>query len=188
MNVYWVRHTRVDVRPGTCYGRLDVPLATTFEADVESILAHVPSGGLVFSSPLTRCQELAAVLGAGYEVDERLVEYDFGEWEGRPWAEIEGKAAEAWFNDFVHVAPPGGESFEQLVGRVQSFWDEVLLERAGKGGDVIVVTHVGVIRAALALATGMPLVGVFAFDVHYGSVTEIGFLGTHVQVRGVNKV
>ena len=87
MDIIMVRHTRVGVPKGTCYGWSDVPVADTFEQEAtltKSRLVEVFADGnpdIVYSSPLMRARKLAAF--CGYEslvVDDRLKEMNMGEW------------------------------------------------------------------------------------------------------------
>ena len=83
-----VRHTRVGVPKGTCYGWSDVPVADTFEEEAANTKKHLDdifkehAPDIVFSSPLTRACKLAAY--CGYDtplLDNRLKEMNMGEWE-----------------------------------------------------------------------------------------------------------
>lgn len=131
MEIVLTRHTSVDVPKGTCYGRTDVPLAATFEAEAASVRERLGAMGTfdaAYCSPLSRARRLAAFCGwPGAVVDERLAEIDMGEWEMVRWDDIRGEEADRWYADWLHVAPPGGESFERLYARVASFLDEVRL-------------------------------------------------------------
>jgi probable phosphoglycerate mutase len=89
----------------------------------------------------------------GYSVDERLAELGFGDWEGMTSREIRSSHAEAWVayegSKWTHV-PPGGESYQQLVARLQSWLADL-------SGDVVVVAHGAVGRALRGLNLGVPL-------------------------------
>lgn len=107
-----------------------------------------------YVSPLIRAQETARLLGASTLFsDERLMEMDWGEWEGRTLPELradssaEMAAREALGLD---LRPPGGESPRDVQARLLAW----LAEIAPTTPHAIVVTHKGVIRAALALASG----------------------------------
>jgi alpha-ribazole phosphatase len=87
-----IRHTRCDIPAGTCYGQLDVPLASTAATDIDQTLARVPRVDLVFSSPSQRCQALAQALAHRDACNVRtrpdLRELSFGAWEGLRWSDI----------------------------------------------------------------------------------------------------
>ena len=80
-----IRHTSVDVPSGICYGKTDVPLASTFRSELESIREKLTDDtfNAVFSSPLSRCTKLAKELFPERQIwiDQRLIELDFGIWE-----------------------------------------------------------------------------------------------------------
>jgi alpha-ribazole phosphatase len=143
-----LRHTKVAVEPGLCYGQLDVPLAPTYPKDRLEAQARLPAFPYqrIISSPLQRCLQLAKDLSYGsVEKDARLMELSFGDWEGQRWTDIPRDISEYWTDDVVHRAPPGGESFLQLIMRVRGFLEEPELWSAGP--DLLLVTHAGVMRA-----------------------------------------
>ena len=126
---------------------------------------------VVLTSPLLRARETAAAIagacGLQPEVDERLVEIDWGTWEGRPVggigaAETEGLRAGGG-------AAPEGESLSALAARVETFcsdaWD--------RDGLVVAVTHVSPIKAAVALTLGAPDDAAFRMFVALASVTRL---------------
>jgi broad specificity phosphatase PhoE len=133
-------------------GREDVPLAVETAPDW-----HVPAeldGCRWLASPLRRAIDTARRLGiAEPEIEPRLAEMHWGDWEGETLAGLRGRlgaamaAAEAAGLDF---RPPGGESPREVQARIMP----LLAEIARAGRPVAAVTHKGVIRAVLALATG----------------------------------
>ncbi|WP_124948462.1 alpha-ribazole phosphatase [Sulfuriferula thiophila] len=161
-----VRHTRVAVA-GMCYGRMDVPLADSFDAEVSQVKAQLADAGeaVYFTSPAQRCLALAQHLAPNAKMDARVAEMDFGAWEGMAWDAIGEPAISAWANDFVNLQPPQGESYLQMAQRVSAF-----LEDMAQHERVVVVTHAGVIRAAHALLNAIPLADSFAFQPEFGGV------------------
>ena len=108
----------------------------------------------MLSSPLRRARDTAALLtGRAPIVDDRLIEMDWGRWQGRRLADLRARAPapvaanEARGLDF---RPPGGESPREVCARLQA----LLAELAADPQPVVAVCHKGVIRAALVLATG----------------------------------
>ena len=113
----------------------------------------------VHSSPLARAVETVALLGLGTPVlDRRLMEMDWGEWEGETRASVAAADAcgvarnEARGPDF---RPPGGESPREIQARIIDWARSV----AGSPSDVVAITHKGVIKATLGLARGWELTG-----------------------------
>jgi len=147
----FLRHPRPAVAPGTCYGRLDLAEGPRAGAEIARALRRMPPVTAVLSSPARRCRRLARRIAraAGCEVQEdpRLLELEFGEWEGRRWQEISPGDLAAWRADPWTVAPPGGETFAELYARATA-----MLCTAPAGAAI--VTHAGVIRAARMILRG----------------------------------
>lgn len=147
MEIYLVRHTAVDIPPGTCYGSSDVPPAKSFEADAELVKMKITeiSFDKVFTSPKTRCKTLCKYLGYRANTDKRLSEMDFGEWEMRRWDEITDPSLNVWYNEWIFNKAGGGESFFDLFLRFGEFMDEL---REKKFKRVLLITHGGILAAA----------------------------------------
>ena len=89
-----LRHPPILAVAGTCYGRLDLPLAPGWEgwaASQATLLAGL-APERIWSSPARRClsvaDALAERLGLAVTPDARLLELDFGDWEGRAWDDV----------------------------------------------------------------------------------------------------
>jgi broad specificity phosphatase PhoE len=144
-------------RAGMLQGRADIPPVRheqmlPLQAPVEFLHYRW------LSSPLARCTATAQWLGVYAGIEPRLIEMDWGEWEGHTLTDLRARlgeamaAAEAKGLDF---RPPGGESPRDVQGRIRP----LLAEIAATGRDTAAVTHKGVIRAVLALATGWDMLG-----------------------------
>lgn len=155
----FLRHPVTDAPAGLCYGRHDVGLGAGAEAQITRALAAVPRPTALITSPLRRCRLLAerfaARDGLAIREDPRLMEYDFGAWEGRLWADIPRVESEAWTANLPHAAPPGGERFTDLVARVRAALAEIT-------PGTLVICHAGPIRAAKMIVTGATFDQVFA--------------------------
>ena len=139
-------------------GRTDTPLSATGAARVRTWrLPHDWRRARWFSSPLRRARDTAALLEGDPAIDQRLSEMDWGRFEGRPLAALRAEdpagmaANEARGLDF---RPPGGESPREVVARLASFLADLHQDR-----PALALTHNGVVRAALVLATGWDLMG-----------------------------
>ena len=120
MDVILARHTSVGVPKGTCYGFSDVPVADTFEAEAAETKRRLEglTFDAVYSSPLTRARKLASFCGWPEPyVDDRLKEMNMGEWEMRKFDEIDDPNLQLWYDDYMHLAATGGESFPELYHR-----------------------------------------------------------------------
>jgi len=142
-------------RDGRLQGRADVPLGPAGRAALAGRRLPASLGPLAWiASPLRRAVETARRLGAAdLRIEPRLTEMDWGHWEGRRLADLRAElgpamaANEARGLDF---RPPGGES----PGDVQDRLAPWLAELTTAETATVAVTHKGVIRALLALATG----------------------------------
>lgn len=159
MTLWVVRHAQPLIAPGICYGALNVPAdpqATQLAA--ERLAAVLPQCAAVRTSVLQRCKQLAQCLRGlrtdlSFEPEPRLVEMNFGHWEGQPWADIPQAALDAWTADFWAHRFGGAESVAEVMFRVAQVWDAV--EPAQQAGPAQVwITHAGVARAVLLLAQG----------------------------------
>jgi len=150
MAVTLLRHTRPAVAPGICYGVSDLTLAESFAEECDAVIRTLPEFARIVTSPLIRCRRLAERISADMNCplteDHRLQEMDFGNWEGRAWADIPRAEIDAWAADFLHACPHGGESVAMLRARVSM----ALSDLRRLDDDSLVVTHAGVIKVALA--------------------------------------
>jgi len=168
MELAVIRHTRLDIDAGLCYGQAELELAGTFETELARLQNRLsPPYGAVYSSPLQRCLRLARQFGDAIETDARLLEYDFGDWEMRRWDDIDAAALDAWMQDFVNVSAPNGESLVQMYARVTAFMEAL---RGRDHPHCLIVTHAGVIRCIWAYLLQIPLAEIFKLEVGYGEV------------------
>lgn len=178
MNVYLVRHTAVDVPRGMCYGQTDVPLKDTFPQEAAAVAgrldAAIPDKSIldaVYTSPLGRCCRLAEFCGYGDALREpRIMEINFGEWEGQNYDLIQDPRLQEWFEDYLHVRATGGESFEDQFNRVSGFLQELKL--SGKR-DVLCFCHGGVLICAKIISGAITPQEAFSSLDDYGSVIKI---------------
>lgn len=142
-------------------------------------MVNDPQAGpvVVVSSPLQRCSQSAqGVLDAlgpaagGLHVDDRFVEMDYGEWDGRPLAEVPADAWRRWRRD-PDFAPPGGETLAAVRTRVADGLQD-WARRAG-GGTVVVVSHVSPIKAAVCWALGVGDEAAWRMRLDNASVTHL---------------
>jgi len=139
-------------------GRRDLPLSEAGRAAVAAWRLPAEIAGWRWTaSPLVRARETAALLGfPDAAAEPLLIEMDWGGWEGRTVAALRsalGPAMTAAEAKGLDLRPPGGESPREVRERVRRFFRKVAKGAAAQDAAVA-VTHKGVIRAALALATG----------------------------------
>lgn len=174
MEVYLIRHTRVGVAPGICYGQSDVPLAESFATDinvvVEKLKTQLGAEPMVFSSPAQRCTQLATQINPQVELVSALQELNFGAWEMRAWAELPAEETSLWMENFVEKRPPKGESFQELQTRASAFFTTLpQLEQS----PIVIIAHAGSIRSMICQAIGLPLSKAFQIELDYGSITKL---------------
>lgn len=154
MIVLMIRHGRTDWNEARrIQGRTDVPLNDRGVAEQQA--RSIPgdfADAPVWSSPLERARRTADLLGAtALRTDDRLIEMDFGAWEGRTHRELTAEDPDRMRRLEalgIDMRPPGGETPREVAGRLLSFLGEQGEER------IVIVTHKGVIRAAFATALG----------------------------------
>jgi broad specificity phosphatase PhoE len=141
-------------------GRLEAPLTDRGVAQAEAVAATLGPVCRVISSPLGRARQTAAIVARGLpvEIDDRWVEVDYGEYDGAALADVPHEVWRRWRSDTRH-RPPGGESLADVGSRVRAACEE-LFATDGDGardpeGDVVVVSHVSPIKAAVAWALGV---------------------------------
>ena len=175
MALVLIRHTRVAIADGHCYGRLDVPLAGSAAADIADVLARVAPVTAVVSSPARRCRQLAVALaardGCPLQFEPALQELDFGEWEGRRWDEIDRAHSDPWALDPWNCAPPGGESEAALWSRLQRWLDDGFDAGAAR---VAIVAHGGPLRLLRCHFERRPLDQRWSRSLTPGEVVELG--------------
>ncbi len=157
-----VRHGQVAANAdGLLLGRADPPLTETGYRQACALAATLPVPSRLVSSPLLRARHTAAVLAGappgvvdvdGVEVDGRWVEMDYGDLDGCPPAALGENTWETWRHDPGFV-PAGGEPLTAVCCRVREACEE-LAEDAARG-DVVVVSHVSPIKAAVTWALGV---------------------------------
>ena len=149
---------------GRIQGRADVPLLP----GASCRLPERCRGMRVVTSPLLRCVQTAQLLGAGEaEREPRLIEMDWGVWQGETLARLRGEASmienEARGLDF---RPAGGESPREVLARLRPW-----LRHVGHDGrPTLGITHRGVIRAVLAEACGWDMRGPPPEKLDWGAV------------------
>jgi broad specificity phosphatase PhoE len=145
-------------------GRLQGRRDTALSAEGEAALASWASPKAFSSfdwiaSPLGRCAATARSLsGLTVPTDNRIIEMDWGDWEGRTRAELSTSLGSDFHENETRgldFTPPAGESPRMVQTRLAPFLQDI----AKAGRPTVAVTHRGVIRAMIALATGWDFMG-----------------------------
>ena len=169
MQVFLIRHPRPLIAAGICYGQLDVDCEDPLPI-ADRLRSLLPSDTQIIASPLRRTRGLAEALHAQPLFDARLMEINFGDWEGRQWADIDRKLIDAWAADVLHFVPPGGESVAMLQARAIACADEF---KEFEEERISLVTHGGIIRALLGHWAQLPVEEWSQLKLAFGSVTRV---------------
>ncbi len=181
---FWlIRHALVEENArAILYGVMDVPLCeTTLEAQTPMYAAlarRLPRPAAWKVSPLSRTRRTAqAIFAAGYpprslSIEPAMIEQSLGEWQGLPHAELPPKLA-LTKHPFWPLAggekPPGGESMVEVIDRAGTALER--LAKAHVDEDVVIVSHGGTIRAAVAHALGIRPDNALHLSIHNLSLT-----------------
>jgi broad specificity phosphatase PhoE len=172
VQLWLIRHGETEwSRTGRHTGRSDIPLTAHGRSEARQLAAILAGRTFdrVWSSPLARARETAALAGFGSCVEylDDLSEWDYGEYEGRTTDEI--RLSEPDFNTWTaHIAE--GESLAQVAGRSQRVLERAIAER----GSSLLFAHGHLLRVLAAVWLGLePAAGrLLALDA--GSVSILG--------------
>jgi broad specificity phosphatase PhoE len=154
VELFLVRHGETEwSRARRHTSRTDLPLSAAGEAEAAALGRHLRGLEVdrVLSSPLTRAVATARLAGFGdrVELTDALLEFDYGEYEGRTTAEIRATRP-GW--DLFRDGCPGGETVEDAAGRARA----LLAELAEPDGRVLLFSHGHQLRILTACFLGLP--------------------------------
>ena len=112
-------------------------------------------------------QAIGTTRGLPLATDPRWRELDFGAWDGRAAATVDQAALARFWDDPEANPPPDGERWSSLVARV----GQAIAGLPPR--PVLVITHGGAIRAALAHLCGFEQGQVWSFDLPYGALLSL---------------
>jgi alpha-ribazole phosphatase len=177
MHIYLIRHPPPIDADGLCYGRLEVKVEReAIIAAAESLSGRLSSQTLasapIYSSPSSRCLGLAQHIASPRQPApaDDLIEMNFGLWQGLRWDAIAQDEIDAWAKDVWQYRPGGGESAEMVAVRWERWLQQV---RQRHDGDVVAVTHAGVIRVALARSGRIPDSLALEAHIPFGSIHRL---------------
>jgi probable phosphoglycerate mutase len=164
--LYLIRHGETDWNARRLLqGRRDIPLNAVGQGQAvvsgTCLKWLLPDATTVdfIASPLGRTRQTMEIIrqqlgldAADYRTDERLVEINFGEWEGLDWQQIAERQPERYQArqaDPLNFIPTDGENYPHVFERVGSLLNSLQ-------GDTVLVAHAGVLRSCLALLTDVP--------------------------------
>lgn len=171
-------------RRGLLLGRADPSLTESGEEQARRLAVALPVPDRVVSSPLRRARETAAAFGRPIELDERWIELDYGELDGKASSAVSDDVWTSWRADSSFTVP-GGESLETLSIRVRAACAD--LSQAAAASTVVVVTHVSPVKAAIAWALDVPIAIAWRMYVEDASVSRIDIGPEGPVVRWFNR-
>ncbi len=175
VTIYFIRHGETDWNAQARYqGQADVPMNETGRAQAKRngealrpLLPDIANADFI-ASPLTRARETMRIVREAlgldpdaFQIDERLKEAHYGDWQGTLLADlpsIDAAGIEARTRDPFRWRPQGGESYEDLMARTLPWLDDL-------ARDAVVVSHGGVSRVLRGHILGLDVATVPRLDV-----------------------
>ena len=184
--LYVLRHGQTAANAaGQLLGRADVPLTDLGRAQAKALAAAVGPVDRVITSPLQRARDTAAAFGLPVEVDERWTELDYGVYDELPLGDVPAEMWQRWRGD-AEFAPPEGESLASVGRRVRAACDD--LAPAAADADVVVVSHVSPIKAAMAWTLDVGDAVTWRMFVAVASITRVAVSERGPILRSFNEV
>ena len=173
-------------------GGADMPLNDVGEAQARALaheLRQREALDLIIASPILRTRQtaqfVADALGVDVVIEPGIAECAFGEWDGFTFGEVEERwphEMHAWLAD-PDVAPPGGESLNQVNARVRAAIERITAEHEHQ--RVLLVSHVTPIKLTVAAALNAPLATQFRMELRPCSITTVNWYPNgHASVFG----
>ena len=182
---WWVRHAPVP-DGGCIYGQRDLDCDCSDDKVFRAVAAVLPKDALWVTSALKRASQTAAAIHAASDgrhapgdisCHAAFNEQHLGDWQGQDRRAFRKErritAMHFWLTSGDEKAP-GGESYPDLVNRVQPLIQDLTRKHAGR--DIVSITHGGTIRAAIGLALGGPHDISHAFTIDNCSITVLEHL------------
>jgi alpha-ribazole phosphatase len=178
---WWVRHAPVKGAGGRVTGQLDLEADCSDHEAIARVAVRLPEDAIWMASQLKRSVQTLQVLHKArggparpLAIEPDIAEQDFGDWQGRTYAELELSDADRYKKFWIApgtTRPPGGESFADVMMRVGRIVERRSTEHPDV--DIVVVGHGGSIRAAVAQALGLGPARALALQVDPLSLTRL---------------
>lgn len=164
-------------RSGRHTGRTDVPLTDLGRRQAAALAGTLDAlhATRVLASPLRRAWETAELAGLVPEPDERLVEWDYGAYEGLTTEQIRERRGDRWtvFRDGVEPGETPGESLEDVAARAAGVLADVA-PFVEDGGTVMLVAHGHLLRVLASRWLQLPPEAGARFALDAASVSRLG--------------
>lgn len=191
-----IRHGETVLNAKGCYyGRTDAVLSEKGISQaryLKEILKEV-SFDYIVASPLVRAYNTAQIVMEEREQeifgDRRLMEQDFGIFEGMTYKEIQNtypKELDAWNEEFSTYRIPKGESFADVRSRAEDFLRDIPSGRESKGEKMLIAAHKGTLGHLLAAMLKLPLDGYWNFVFEQGCYSVVDLEDGYAIIRKLN--
>ncbi len=178
---WWlIRHAPVIGAEGRLYGQDDLDCDCSDRGLFNDLATLLPKEAVWLVTPLRRTRATADAIQAArgdtpvYEIEPDFAEQHFGDWQGLTYAELEARGDEAYRRFWqapADLAPPRGESFKDVIARVDRALDRRTALHHGR--DIVAVIHGGAIRATLAVALDLEPERALGFAIDPCSITHL---------------
>lgn len=185
MRLYLIRHGETDWNKARrMQGQSDIPLnefGRKLAVDTREGLKDV-AFDIAYASPLKRAKETAEIIIQGKDVplieDERIMEIAFGDFEGCCGVGEGYNIPDPEFEYFFtapekYIPPKGGESYSDMLIRLEEFLEELYQNEELKDKTVLVATHGAALRGMLVLMKHLPLEQYWIGGVHKNCAVTI---------------
>lgn len=190
MELFLVRHGETTWnKERRYYGCSDVPLSEKGISQAKELGHYFQEIHFdkVIVSPLVRAVDTArALTSQTLTTDERLMEQNFGEFEGKTYSELERDfpvELACWNQDYQEYCLPEGESFRMVRERVDDFLKDLWKEE----GKVLVVAHKGTLGHLFASMLHLPLSGYWNFVFEQGTYSKVDLEDGFAIIRSINQ-
>ena len=192
MLVYLIRHGQTQYNvDGRVQGWLDVPLNEQGHEQARRLALRLGTEPIdvVFTSPLSRAADTARAVAQRSNLrivfDDRLREYNMGDWTGKTGDEIAASSAELGLDDPL-IPIPGGESAMDMRNRVSAFVKELAQRHSKTLSRVVVVSHGGTLGAVIGSMLALPVLRRHPFTFGNGSITEVVWHSSGWRMQTLN--
>lgn len=174
--VVLVRHPETEANvAGLLVGRTDSPWTSRGHEQAQQVVRQLADFSVtsIVTSPLDRAVKLAEKIAEHHDLevvhDARMIEIDFGSFEGRSYRDIHLQISEDFDNALDLSIGEGGESRRDVDARISGFVHELL----GGEGVTVVVGHGGTIRSALTQLLCLDANQCWSFNIRNASIVVI---------------
>ncbi len=178
--IYLVRHCRpvINSSKKMCIGKIDIALSDAGKEHAKYLKYFFEDAEFdgIYTSPLMRAMETGKIIaGKKHEIKtvDNFSEIDMGKWDGLSFEEIKMRYPmeyEERGKNFETYIVEGGESMSMCRDRAMAGLYKILNQTQG---DILVVTHAGVIRGIMSYISHISMNDIFKHKIQYGSISSI---------------